>query len=305
MGRRTLALEIARSYNCVGGSNVPCAVCNQCIRISRGLHVDTQLIGLEQADEEHTRRKRRISIEMVHRLQQDAWLKPFEGTWRTFVIDGAELISNEGSNALLKTLEEPPPNVVIVLVASEYESLLPTIVSRCMKVDLRLVPAPIIEEGLIKQYGASSDIAKSLSLLARGRPGWAIKALKDPAMVSMNEQSTYRAEEMATGTLEERLYVARVLSDKWRRSSEEVIEELDWWLWWWRDLALVKAGVASGITHLSNKENLAGISHHITIEEAAQGIEALIRVREALEANCIPRLALEVLALDLPFISRN
>ena len=118
----------------------PCGECAQCPRITRGIHADIRVINPQsptRSDKDGNKdnqekvgdeaRHQRIRFEHIADLQNDAWLKPFEGDSRVFILDGAELMSLQASNMSLKTLEEPPPNVIIIFVATAASALPATI----------------------------------------------------------------------------------------------------------------------------------------------------------------------------------
>ena len=139
VGKTTLALDIARAVNCESDDR-PCSECGQCGRITSGLHPDVRIVGLEKA--RSGRLRTLISIEQVRDVQRETSLLPFEGRYRVIVFESAELFSAEAANSLLKTLEEPPERVMIILLATDARALLPTIVSRCRLVQLKPVPQP-------------------------------------------------------------------------------------------------------------------------------------------------------------------
>ena len=143
VGRKTLALALARAVSCEAEFQRPCGSCRQCDRIARGIHADVRVIerhtpirgtaGGEASDEGQDERHARFSIEHIREMQRDATLNAFEGPRQVFILDGAETLrfqdgpATEAANALLKTLEEPPGDVLLVLIApSRAASFSPT-----------------------------------------------------------------------------------------------------------------------------------------------------------------------------------
>ncbi|MCX6012988.1 MAG: AAA family ATPase, partial [Chloroflexi bacterium] len=129
VGKMTLAVNLAQALNCTS-DQVPCGECESCVRISTGRNSDISLIDLSAESTE-------IGINQIKEMERLASLKPYESKCRIFIINEAEKLSTEASNCLLKTLEEPPADVIIILLAVKPDSLLPTILSRCQRVDLR------------------------------------------------------------------------------------------------------------------------------------------------------------------------
>ena len=106
-------------------------------------HADVHVIGIDGRTE--------IGIDQMREMQHSANLKPFEGRHRVFVIDGAERLSHEATNCLLKTLEEPPPDVQLILLASNERLLLDTVLSRCQRLELRRLPIAAVHTALTER----------------------------------------------------------------------------------------------------------------------------------------------------------
>ena len=318
-GRRTLALDLARAVNCQPAPDLfgaapekPCGACPQCARITRGIHSDVRVINVDtptkkkregDGEDEGARNRKNISIEHVRDLERDAWLKPFEGNSRVFIIDGAELLSNDAYASILKTLEEPPPDVLIILVATAASALPQTIVSRCQLIELRPVATETIEQELTARHKAEPQQARTLARLARGRPGWAIAALSDPTALDRQTQAVQRIMAALTGDLEFRFHYARQLGDSFWRKRDDVLLEMDFWLDWWRDVALVKNGLERFVKYIDWLPTLAALGRQLDADAIARGVETVTSTKSGLEANASPRLALDVMMLDLPYIA--
>ncbi|MCL4532432.1 MAG: DNA polymerase III subunit delta', partial [Actinobacteria bacterium] len=174
IGKATLAREFARALNCLQFQAGPCGECRSCRRIENGTHPDVRVINLEEGS-------KNISIETVRDLQEGVALRPFEGRVKVYIIEEAERLSEAASNSLLKTLEEPPPSVVLLLTVLDATMLLPTIVSRCQQVDLRPVPDRVVEETIRARTATDPEHARLIAMLAGGRLGWALNAASRPA----------------------------------------------------------------------------------------------------------------------------
>lgn len=317
VGRKTLAIDIACLVNCDPQPDLfgeaPVLDLESCPagqRIRKGQHADVRVIdrttpirddssGSGGGDSDGPGRQS-ISINHVHDLQRDASLKPFEGKARVFILDGAELLSAPAANALLKTLEEPSEDVYILLIAPDAESLPETIVSRCQAIRLKPVNAETIADALVERFEAEPEQAERLARLSAGRPGWAIAALQDPAILEIYTQTATRILSALSGGLEERFSYASELSARFRRDRDGVLGELRRWLEWWRDLAVMKAGLLENVINADWNDALSGIADQLSEEEITSGANSVLSTTEALEANAIPRLALEVMMLEMP-----
>ena len=182
VGKATVARWLAARLNCPNDP-APCGRCPSCLRIQRGVHPDIrslqipgdrdESLGLPLESLEKVSRvaERSIGIEQVRALQHDAALASREAAWKVYQILNAELLTMPAANCLLKTLEEPPPNVVLILTVSDGADLLPTLISRCQIVRFGLVSTEEIRSGLRTAFGVDAERADIVARLAGGRPG--------------------------------------------------------------------------------------------------------------------------------------
>ena len=299
VGKRTLALDIARAVNCLE-ENPPCAECSQCQRVTKGLHSDISIIGLEPMPSDETRLRTSILIRQVREAQEQAVLKPYEGAGRVFIFEDAELLSEEAANALLKTLEEPPEQVTLVLLATAAELLPETIVSRCTVIRLRPLSHALVEESLRDAHGATPELAARIARASRGRLGWALEALADPSLL---EARAERLEELLAatyGTLEQRFGLASSLATRFTRDRADAGRSLALWLGWWRDVLVANCGSPELVANVDHRRHVDAAAGSLAPHQIADAISAINETWDRLEANVNPRLALESLMLRLP-----
>ncbi len=118
VGKMTLALNLAQALNCQG-AEPPCGQCDACQKIALGKHADVQVIGLNTAgNSTEAGPTTEIGIDQIREMQHSSSLPPFEGRYKVFIIDRAELMSTEAANCLLKTLEEPASGVIFILLTT-------------------------------------------------------------------------------------------------------------------------------------------------------------------------------------------
>lgn len=299
VGKRTLALNLAQALNCTG-AEPPCGECRPCQRIISGKHSDVRIITLkdEKSSQEGSSRKE-ISIDEIKQLQIDASLPPFEGRRKVFIIDGAEYLSQDAANRLLKTLEEPPAGVVLLLLAAREDRLLPTVVSRCQKIEM-LPLSPSVLEAFLRERGIEARQARMLSRLSQGCPGWALSALADNNFLEQYFQQLRELLSLEEASLEKRFALAARMAVRFQRQREKVEEALDLWLAWWHDLLLMKNGVLDFISNVNQEGLLRERAQMYRLEEIRKMITSLREARKQLEWNANPRLVLEVLMLELP-----
>jgi len=304
VGKMTLALDLARALNCVGDDR-PCGECSHCTRTERGLHADVRVIGLGSNVRGAGRSRTLIGIDQVREVQREAALKPFEGTCRVFIIDGAERLSEEASNSLLKTLEEPPERVFLVLLASDAAALLATVVSRCQTLALRPVPAPLISRLLQESHDSDPASADDLARLSEGRPGWAVAAAADPSLREEMDGTLSEIEQLVEGGLAERFAYAERLATSLGRDREAVFQELGLWLAWWRDVLLIKEGTGRFATRSSRLEGLDAAAKALSSGQVTRAVHAVQEPWDRRERTVHARLALAGLMLSLPRPSKG
>lgn len=302
VGKMTLAINLAQALNCESESEErPCGQCKPCLSIAAGNHPDVQVITrLSSVESGEAGVKKEIAIAQVREMERIAALQPFQGKHRVFIIDGAEYLNEESSNCLLKTLEEPPPNVLFILLAVNENRLLPTIVSRCQRIELQPIPVTLIEQALVERWRIPLDRARILSRLCCGSIGWAISAAQDEKLVEERSQRLGEFISMAEESLEQRFSFATKLAARFSKNRDEVREALKLWLEWWRDVILVREGCFQLITNIDQEETLRQHAGRYSLAEVRSFIQAIRAASEQLEQNVNPRLALEVLMLSIP-----
>ncbi len=164
VGKTTIARILAKSLNCeTGVSSRPCGKCDTCREIDEGRFVD--LIEVDAAS--------RTKVDDTRELLDNVQYSPARGRYKVYLIDEVHMLSNHSFNALLKTLEEPPPHVKFLLATTDPQKLPVTVLSRCLQFNLKRLPAGLIRERLsyiLKEEGIEAENA-ALELLARAAAG--------------------------------------------------------------------------------------------------------------------------------------
>ena len=286
IGKATLARFFAQALTC-GETPVPCGVCRSCRRIISGNHPDVRV--LDAPDET-------LKIDHVRDLQRELSLSPHEGTWRVAVLCDFERASTEAANALLKTLEEPPAPVVLLLTATEANILLPTIVSRCQILSLRPLAVTEVQQALISHWGTDEIQANLLAHVSSGRLGWAVRALQDKAMLARRDECLDALASLSGKGRVDRLAYASNLS----RNPKLARETLDFWMSWWRDVLLLTADAQVVLTNIDRMDSLRQHTNQVTLHQTQRVVAQLRYIISSLDQYVNPRLAMEVLLLSLP-----
>jgi len=293
VGKTTLAFALAQALNCLG-PEPPCGDCRQCRRIAARLHPDVTVLRAETG-------KREIGIDPVRDLQGMLILKPFEGRQRVAIIPEAERLTQPAANALLKTLEEPPDQVTLVLTTADDGPLLPTIRSRCQRIELRPVDHATLAATLADR-GAETETATFLARYARGRPGLALTALTDPDALDTLQEAFSHLRFVLSSAVPERLESLDALAAGQGAQREVTAAVLEAWVEWWRDLLFVQSGNAGGVVHPGELDAYHLAAGRSTRHQVRGAIGDLLEAARRLELNANPRLVLDVLALRLPSV---
>src|SRR5688572_17779432 len=289
VGKSTVARFFAQYLNC-RGEGQPCGVCLSCRKTISGNHPDIRIFD----DEEQP-----LKIDQIRELQRELVLSPVEGEYRVALLCNFERATTSAANALLKTLEEPASQVVMILTAPETGILLPTIVSRCQILTLRALPAAEIVEALQARWQASPEQARLLAQLSAGRLGWAVKALTDESFLERRTQLLQDLLDLLRMSRADRLAYAQELS----RDVAALREALIFWLTLWRDLMLIKSGTPTAIINIDWQETLERVARAGDLLQIGEIVARLQKAIINLEYNVNPRLNLETLLFKLPHYS--
>jgi len=305
VGKMTLALNLAQALNCQA-AEPPCGECASCQKVASAKHADVQIIGLSHNDDSAEAKPRaEISIDQIRQIQHSASLPPFEGRYKVFIIDGAELLSTEAANCLLKTLEEPVGKVVFILLTTNERLLPTTVISRCQRLELLPLAVTEVEVALNRNWGIEPTKAKLLTRLSRGCLGWAVSAALDDGLLRQRAEWLDGLLDIVNADCEERFAYAAQLATQFSQNRGFVQERLDLWLSWWRDLLLVKVGCSGDITNVDRLAMLIDRSRGYSLAQIKAFINNIRAAGEQLRQNANPQLVLEVLMLGIPETQRH
>ncbi|MCS7061126.1 MAG: hypothetical protein RMN25_08150 [Anaerolineae bacterium] len=293
VGKATLALAFAQAVLAIGARD---AARSQALAAQRK-HPD--LTWIEPADAQSA-----ITVDQARAVMRALTLAPVEGAFRVAVIDQAQRATAEAQNAILKTLEEPNPATIIVLVAPQADALLPTIVSRCQVFTLRPVSERLIEQALVTR-GAPAERARLLAHLARGRPGWALRALADERVLAERAQRLADLRALLAANRTQRFAYAESMSKADPSVARLTLEE---WLRYWRDVARAAGDSAGGLPpralfNLDCAESICDLAARITLPQAVRAAQAVVRALNALDQNANARLVFDALFLRWPLVA--
>jgi len=291
VGKTTLARRLAAALLCKRQKveERPCGECRACHLVASGNHPDLHIVESEHVGAS-------LKIDQVRALEHTLNLTPVEGRHQVAILRRFEEATRSAANALLKTLEEPSSQVVLVVLAREPDLLLPTIVSRCQHVPLRPLPVGLVEEALIQRWDAKAEKAELLAHLSSGRLGWAVRTLEDDDALKRRVERLDDLDELIGASIVKRFKYAEKLS----RNPVATQQTLDLWIGWWRDVVLVASEAEAAVTNVDRGEQLKEYARRFGVEASAAAVKALRSAADKLGRNANTRLTLEVLMLDLP-----
>ena len=177
--------------------------------------------------------------------------------------------------------------------------LLPTVRSRCQQIDLALLPRTVIEHGLIER-GIGRDRAEEIAGASGGAPGWAIRALDKPKLLSDRAETLARTLSWIGASPYERIVTAVRLGDSFTKRRSSVFEELAFALGVWRDALFLKCGQPAAILFPSSAAELTGVVDAWSLPAILAALRSVRQCIADLEANVRPRLAMESMVLQWP-----
>ncbi len=224
VGRETVAH--AFFWRLICSEEKACGECSPCRKFLKGVHPDVEILEP---------RGQSIKIEQVRALESKLHFRPLEAERRLILVPQAELLTREAANALLKSLEEPPPYTLFVLLSQTTEALLPTIVSRCQVVRFRPLPREIISHLLQKRFERLPEEAEGLSVLAEGSIGRALRLAEKGFLQEMERVATA----LKQGTPTRLVTLAETLAGM----KENLPVFLELLLVWWRQALYAHLGI--------------------------------------------------------------
>lgn len=288
IGKRTAALELAKALNCAQGGELldACDACVSCRKVDHRNHPDVQTI---EADGQF------IRIAAVDELQDRMKFRPSEGRKRVFVLDEADRLNITAANALLKTLEEPPPATVLILITARPHQLPATILSRCQHVRFNPLSKEEIARFLVEREGLAADAADVIAAGAGGSIARAIAMNKEDFLALREEVMAG----LAPGWRDKPLALLAFLA-AWRGNRKDIDTRLDVLRSCFRDALIYgETGEEGTLINRDRTDLIAAMSRRLSGPVLLDCLAAIDSAGRALETNANRALTLEVMAFKL------
>lgn len=289
MGRKTLAKAFAMTLLCERSDKEPCMQCHACRQILSGNHPDVIWVTHEKPAS--------IGVDDIRtQINDTIYIKPYSSSYKIYMVDEAEKMTVQAQNALLKTIEEPPSYAVIILMTTNQEVFLPTILSRCIQLNLRPLKNHVVSDYLTETMGVPEEKANIYAAFARGNLGKAIH------LASSEEFSLLFRQVLTLLKNIKEMDISMLLDSikKLQEDNLDLYECLDFMQLWYRDILMFK--VTKDINMLVFKEEYSVVSR-LCQKSSYEGLETILnaieKAKTRLDANVNTDLALELMLLTM------
>ncbi len=283
-GKKLLADTFATTLQCEERGIEPCGHCQSCKQAVSGNHPDIRRVTHEKAT---------IGVDDIRlQLNNDILVKPYSRPYKVYIIDEAEKMTEQAQNAMLKTIEEPPEYAIIILLTVNAKLLLPTILSRCILLNVRPVARQAITGLLTERHGIAGFMAEVAADFADGIPGKAIAYAQSGEFVSLKDEVIKVLRRLGIMPAEEIYKKAK----EWSGRKNELPDIFSLMTLWYRDVLVMKSTNGSGRPVFREEEReLANQAENLSYARVEECINAIELTRQRMSANVNPEVSLEML----------
>lgn len=288
VGKMTVAKAFAKALLCETQGSDSCGTCHSCVRFESGNHPDVIYVKHEKSG---------IGVDDVRsQLVNDIQIKPYDGGYKIYIVDEAELMTLAAQNAILKTIEEPPEYAVILLLTTNEEAFLPTILSRCVTLKLKPLDNNLVKNWLITELGIMEYEADICASFARGSIGLAEELAASAQFADMRERVLHVLKFIHEMDITELLSFAKELKE----SGVDITSALEFMEIWYRDVLLFKATKDTSMFIFKNEYKYimetSSKSSFLGIENILEAIE---KAKTRIKANVNFELLMELMFLTI------
>ena len=276
IGKKTIASVFAQALQCEEGQAQPCGKCHSCIQAQSGNQPDIIWVGHEKAAS--------IGVDDVRTgLNSDILIKPYSSRYKIYIIDEAEKMTVQAQNAMLKTIEEPPSYGIIILLTNNADSFLPTILSRCVVLNLKPLSNKEVEKYLMEKEHVPDYQARFAAAFAQGRLGRAIDIISSENFGELKDEVLRLLRHINKMELTDVMEAVKQAAER----KLEIDDYIDLMMMWYRDVLVYKS--TNDVNLLIFKDDL----QYIRNDAANRSYDGLNRILKAMDVAKI-RLAANV-----------
>lgn len=288
-GKRTLAGVVAKTMQCEGGSPDPCGTCKSCLQAESGNQPDIIWVDHEKPNV--------ISVDEIRtQIINDIDLKPYSSKYKIYIVPDAQIMNIQAQNALLKTLEEPPEYAVIMLLTSNVDKFLPTILSRCIVLNFKPVEPLHMMEYLVSQIGVDRQKARFCTDFAQGNLGKAVRLAISTDYSEIKEDSIRLLRRIQDMEMDEIILAVR----KMGKYKLDITDYIDIMTMWFRDILMVKiSNSPNKIIFRDEFSTMKKQASRVSYEGIEEILGAMDKLKVRLEANVNFDIAMELMLLTI------
>lgn len=289
MGKKLLARAFAMALQCEEGNGEPCMECTSCKQAMSGNHPDIIWVTHEKES--------LIAVDEIRRqVVSDIQIKPYKGKYKIYIVDDAQKMNAATQNALLKTIEEPPEYGIVMLLTTNSDRFLPTILSRCILFNVKPLPADVIKAHLMSELGVPDYRAEVIAAFSGGNMGKAIRLASSEYFSELKEDVLHLIRYIEDMEVHEMVAAAKHTAE-YKADIEDYIDMI---MMWYRDVLLYKA--SQNVNGLLFREELKTVSRHasrISYNGIEKILEGLDKAKIRLQANVNFDLTVELMFLNI------
>ncbi|RKD32895.1 DNA polymerase III subunit delta' [Lacrimispora algidixylanolytica] len=287
MGRKSLANAFSMTLLCERGKSDPCMECHACKQVMTNNHPDLIFVTHEKPGS--------IGVDDIRgQINDTIMIRPYSSYYKIYIVDEAEKMTVQAQNALLKTIEEPPSYVIIMLLTTNQEAFLPTILSRCVQLKLKPQTDAVVKSYLMGSLGIKESRADIYAAFARGNLGRAIHLASSEEFQLLYSELLHMLKHLKEMDIMELLFYIKKMKDE----NLDIYDCLDFMQLWYRDILMYK--VTQDINLLIFREEFNTMKE-MSASSAYDGIETILKAidkaRIRLDANVNMELAMELMLL--------
>lgn len=288
-GKEFVAKVFAAALQCEKGGTEPCGECHSCIQAKSGNQPDIIFVSHDKPNS--------IGVEDIRaQINNDIGIKPYSSPRKVYIMNEGEKMTVQAQNALLKTLEEPPEYAVILILTANVESLLPTILSRCVVLNMKPVPDHKVKKYLMEELEIPDYKANICVAFARGNIGKAKMLASSEEFEKVKEEAVTLVKYINDMDISEVVKAIKKISEY----QFDVTDYLDILSVWYRDALLFKATKdANSLIFKNELQYIRKVADRSTYEGIETIVKALQQAKRRLEANVNFDLTMELLLLTI------
>ena len=289
MGRKSIANAFAMTLLCEKGGSEPCMTCHSCKQVMSGNHPDLIYVKHEKPGS--------IGVDDVREQINDTiMIRPYSSYYKIYIVDEAEKMTVQAQNALLKTIEEPPSYAVIILITTNQEAFLPTILSRCVQMKLKPLKDFTIKSYLTQNLHIPERDADICAAFARGNLGKAIHLASSDEFKEIFQKVMVLVKNVGTMDISMLLDCIREMKEQ----NFDIGEVLDLMQLWYRDVLMFKVTKDMNLLIFKDEYKMINETGEKVDYASLEAILAAIdTARTRLNANVNMELAMELLLLTM------